>query len=67
VAADAQVPGTPHTLPPPSPRRRTLRLSSGEFIRSWGGLADFRLIRFPAESNFRTSALPHFPHGSTTS
>jgi hypothetical protein len=34
-AADAQVIGTPHAPGPPSPRRRTLRLSSGEFIRSW--------------------------------
>jgi hypothetical protein len=32
--ADAPVHQTPHTARPPSPRRRTLRLSSGEFIRS---------------------------------
>jgi hypothetical protein len=30
-------PGPPQTARPPSPRRRTLRISSGEFIRSWGG------------------------------
>ena len=34
MAADAQVLGTPHTLGPLSPRRRTLRSCSGEFIRS---------------------------------
>jgi len=35
--ADAQVREAPHIVWPPSPRRRTLRLSSGEFIRSRGG------------------------------
>jgi hypothetical protein len=32
--ADAPGRGTPHIAGPPSPRRRTLRFSSGEFIRS---------------------------------
>jgi hypothetical protein len=37
LVADAQSRGTPPTARPPSPRRRTLRISSGEFIRSAGG------------------------------
>ena len=40
--ADAQVRGTPQTAGPPSPRRRTLRISSGEFIRSRGRAARYR-------------------------
>ena len=39
VGADAPVLGTPHAVGPPSPRRRTLRFSSGEFIRSRGRAA----------------------------
>ena len=54
--ADAQVPGTPHTPRPPSPRRRTLRFSSGEFIRS--GWADAAL---PAPS--RGALPPVVPSG----
>ena len=41
-AADAQVLGTPHRAGPPSPRRWTLRLSRGEFIRSRGRTARCR-------------------------
>jgi hypothetical protein len=40
--ADAQVHRTPHTAWPPSPRRRTLRSPSGEFIRSSGRTARCR-------------------------
>jgi hypothetical protein len=37
--ADAQELGMPHVAGPPSPRTRTLRFSSGEFIRSSGRTA----------------------------
>jgi len=39
--ADAPVLGTPHAVWPPSPRRRTLRFPSGEFIRSRGRTARY--------------------------
>ena len=61
--ADAQALRTPHTARPPSPRRRTLRPSSGEFIRSAadGTLPDrgrntFRGPTGPSPGRNRTSA-----------
>jgi hypothetical protein len=41
--ADAQVLGMPYVAGPPSPRRRTLRFPSGEFIRSRGRTARYRI------------------------
>jgi hypothetical protein len=71
--ADGQVPGTPYTAGPPSPRRRTSCLSSGEFIRSLGGLApmpfgcDGAAVRagglrvFVAANSFALPGAAHIP------
>jgi hypothetical protein len=51
--ADAQVLGTPHAARPPSPRRRTLCVCCGEFIRS---------ARPTARSRRSGPARPNAPH-----